>query len=106
MLIFGFLHNTHDLHQLKKSVAPPPGKSGVEYALYCVASCIFVSLRARLVFDQPGAFCWFTGQKKKFFQKNQKRRLLAGSERICVRLVSGKGETHLIPPGKGVKRWM
>ena len=38
---------------------------------------------------------------KKFFKKFSKRRLLAGSERLCVRLVSGKGETHLIPPGKG-----
>ena len=44
--------------------------------------------------------------KKKFFEKFSKRRLLAGSERLCVRLVSGKGETHLIPPGKGVKRWI
>ena len=43
---------------------------------------------------------------KKFFKKFSKRRLLAGSERLCVRLVSGKGETHLIPPGKGVKRWI
>ena len=38
---------------------------------------------------------------KKIFEKFSKRRLLAGSERLCVRLVSGKGETHLIPPGKG-----
>ena len=99
-------HSTHDLHQLKKSVVPPAEKSGVEYVLYCVASCGSVSLRARLVFDQSGAFCCFTGQPKKYFQKNRKRRLLAGSERPCVRLVSGKGETHLIPPRKGVKRWI
>ena len=45
-------------------------------------------------------------QLKKYFKKFSKRRLLAGSERLCVRLVSGKGETHLIPPGKGVKRWI
>lgn len=38
---------------------------------------------------------------KKNFKKFSKRKLLAGSERLCVRLVSGKGETHLIPPGKG-----
>ena len=43
---------------------------------------------------------------KKIFEKFSIRRLLAGSERLCVRLVSGKGETHLIPPGKGVKRWI
>ena len=77
-----------------------------------IIECIFIfinvciSLRARLVFDQSGAFCRFGGRQKKYFQKNQKRRLLAGSERLCVRLVSGKGETHLIPPGKGVKRWI
>ena len=53
-----------------------------------------------------GRFLLFSEDKpasKKFFEKFSKRRLLAGSERLCVRLVSGKGETHLIPPGKGVK---
>ena len=56
-----------------------------------------------------GRFLLFSEDKpasKKFFKKLSKRRLLAGSERLCVRLVSGKGENHLIPPGKGVKRWM
>lgn len=56
-----------------------------------------------------GRFLLFSEDKpasKKFFEKFSKRKLLAGSERLCVRLVSGKGETHLIPPGKGVKRWM
>lgn len=51
-----------------------------------------------------GRFLLFSEDKpasKKFFEKFSKRRLLAGSERLCVRLVSGKGETHLIPPGKG-----
>jgi hypothetical protein len=53
-------------------------------------------------------FAVFRGQAllEKNFEKFSKRRLLAGSERLCVRLVSGKGETHLIPPGKGVKRWI
>ena len=43
-------HNSHDLHQLKKSVAPPPGQSGYEGTIYqynydnviscvCIASC-------------------------------------------------------------------
>lgn len=53
-----------------------------------------------------GRFFLFSEDKpasKKSFEKFSKRRLLAGSERLCVRLVSGKGETHLIPPGKGVK---
>ena len=53
-----------------------------------------------------GSFFLFSEDKpasKKSFEKFSKRRLLAGSERLCVRLVSGKGETHLIPPGKGVK---
>ena len=51
-----------------------------------------------------GRFFLFSEDKpasKKFFEKFSKRRLLAGSERLCVRLVSGKGETHLIPPRKG-----
>ena len=51
-----------------------------------------------------GRFLLFSEDKpasKKIFKKFSKRRLLAGSERLCVRLVSGKGETHLIPPGKG-----
>ena len=51
-----------------------------------------------------GRFLLFSEDKpasKKFFEKFSKRRLLAGSERLCVRLVSGKGEPHLIPPGKG-----
>ena len=51
-----------------------------------------------------GRFLLFSEDKpasKNFFEKFSKRRLLAGSERLCVRLVSGKGETHLIPPGKG-----
>ena len=51
-----------------------------------------------------GRFLLFSEDKpasKKFFEKFSKRRLLAGSERLCVRLVSGKGETHLIPPRKG-----
>ena len=48
-----------------------------------------------------GRFLLFSEDKpasKKFFEKFSKRRLLAGSERLCVRLVSGKGENHLIPP--------
>ena len=52
-----------------------------------------------------GRFLLFSEDKpasKKIFEKFSKRRLLAGSEWLCVRLVSGKGETHLIPPGKGV----
>lgn len=51
-----------------------------------------------------GRFLLFSEDKpasKKIFKKFSKRKLLAGSERLCVRLVSGKGETHLIPPGKG-----
>lgn len=51
-----------------------------------------------------GRFLLFSEDKpasKKNFKKFSKRKLLAGSERLCVRLVSGKGETHLIPPGKG-----
>ena len=51
-----------------------------------------------------GRFLLFSEDKpasKKIFDKFSKRRLLAGSERLCVRLVSGKGETHLIPPRKG-----
>ena len=51
-----------------------------------------------------GRFLLFSEDKpasKKFFEKFSKRRLLAGSERLCVRLVSGKGETHLISPRKG-----
>ena len=51
-----------------------------------------------------GRFLLFSEDKpasKKIFEKFSKRKLLAGSERLCVRLVSGKGETHLIPPGKG-----
>ena len=51
-----------------------------------------------------GRFLLFSEDKptsKKIFEKFSKRRLLAGSERLCVRLVSGKGEPHLIPPGKG-----
>ena len=51
-----------------------------------------------------GRFLLFSEDKpasKKIFKKFSKRRLLAGSERLCVRLVSGKGEPHLIPPGKG-----
>ena len=56
-----------------------------------------------------GRFLLFSEDKptsKKFFEKFSKRRLLAGSEWLCVRLVSGKGETHLIPQRKGVKRWI
>ena len=51
-----------------------------------------------------GRFLLFSEDKpasKNFFEKFSKRKLLAGSERFHVRLVSGKGETHLIPPGKG-----
>lgn len=51
-----------------------------------------------------GRFLLFSEDKpasKKIFEKFSKRRLLAGSERLCVRLVSGKGETHRIPPRKG-----
>ena len=94
----------------KKSVAPPSEQSGFEYELYHVNNRLYKTfLRPAGQLRLAGRFLLFSEDKpasKKFFEKFSKRRLLAGSERLCVRLVSGKGETHLIPPGKGVKRWI
>ena len=95
---------------VKKSVAPPSESSGSEYELYHVSNHLHKTfLRPAGPLRLAGRFLLFSEDKpasKKFFEKFSKRRLLAGSERLCVRLVSGKGETHLIPPGKGVKRWI
>ena len=102
--------NSHDLHQLKKSIAPPSEQSDFEYELYHVSNHLYKTfLRPAGPLRLAGRFFLFSEDKpasKKIFEKFSKRRLLAGSERLCVRLVSGKGETHLIPPGKGVKRWI
>lgn len=85
-------------------------QSGFEYELYHVSNHLYKTfLRPAGPLRLAGRFLLFSEDKpasKKIFDKFSKRRLLAGSERLCVRLVSGKGETHLIPPGKGVKRWI
>ena len=107
---FFLFRSIHDLHQLKKSVAPPSEQSGFGYELYHVSNLLYKTfLRPAGPLRLAGCFLLFSEDKpasKKIFEKFSKRRLLAGSERLCVRLVSGKGETHLIPPGKGVKRWI
>ena len=88
----------------KKSVAPPSELSGFGYELYRVSHHLYKTfLRPAGPLRLAGRFLLFSEDKpasKKIFEKFSKRRLLAGSERLCVRLVSGKGETHLIPPGK------
>ena len=60
MSIFVFFHSTHDLHQTKKSVAPPPGYSGYVCEIcwnlnYYVISC------ARVDSCRPGAFTFLWG---------------------------------------------
>ena len=42
---------------------------------------------------------------KKYFEKFSNRRRLAGRRRKTVRFVGGKGENHLYPHRKGVRRW-
>ena len=107
---FSLFRSIHDLHHLKKSVVPPSEPSGFECELYHVSNHPYKTLpRPAGPLRLAGRFLLFSEDKpasKKIFEKFSKRRLLAGSERLCVRLVSGKGETHLIPPGKGVKRWI
>ena len=91
----------------KKSVAPPSEQSGFEYELYHVSNLLYKTLlRPAGSLRLAGRFLLFSEDKptsKKIFEKFSKRRLLAGSERLRVRLVSGKGETHLIPPGRALK---
>ena len=105
---FFLFRSIHDLHQLK-SVAPPSESSGFGYELYHVSNLLYKTfLRPAGPLRLVGRFFLLSEDKpasKKIFEKFSKRRLLAGSERLCVRLVSGKGETHLIPQ-EGVKRWI
>ena len=79
---------------VKKSVAPPSESSGSEYELYHVSTLLYKTLlRPAGPLRLAGRFLLFSEDKpasKKFFKKFSKRRLLAGSERLCVRLVSGK----------------
>ena len=44
-------------------------------------------------------------RRKKKFQKSEKRKRLAGSQRDSIRSIGGKGENHHIPHRKGVRRW-
>ena len=74
--------------------------SGCEYVLYHVGKEHIAFCFALWVFDLPGEFCCFlrsVSRRKKKFQKSEKRRRLAGSQRDSIRSIGGKGENHHIP---------
>ena len=49
------IHNTHELHQLKKSLAPPPGYSGYLYEKYYHVNDSSISC-VRMASCRPGVF--------------------------------------------------
>lgn len=86
---------------------PSPG-SGDKRLCVCTIPCRETTKFALWVFDLPGEFCCFLRpaiRRKKKFQKSEKRRRLAGSQRDSIRSIGGKGENHHIPHRKGVRRW-
>lgn len=92
----------------QKSCPPAAGTSGCAYVLYHVGKEHIAFCFALWVFDLPGEFCCFLRpaiRRKKKFQKSEKRRHLAGSQRDSIRSIGGKGENHHIPHRKGVRRW-
>ena len=91
-------HNTHELHQLKKSIAPPPGKSTYEYELSNHLNTAYISF-ASVCALQTGAFCVF----QNFFEK-----LFYSVWQICGASVEGsrKGINNPPPGRKGVRTWI
>lgn len=88
----------------KKSRPPAAGTSGCAYVLYHVGKEHIAFCFAQRVFDLPGEFCYFLRsaiRRKKKFQKSEKRRRLAGSQRDSIRSIGGKGENHHIPIERG-----
>ena len=88
----------------EKSRPPAAGTSGYEYVLYHVGKEHIVFCFALWVFDLPGEFCYFlrsVSRRKKKFQKSEKRKRLAGSQRDSIRSIGGKGENHHIPQERG-----
>ena len=77
------IHSTHELHQLKKSVAPPPGNSGYGYELTIQYISFAISYAFARVL-RAGAFCRFGEKFSNFFSEclaHSPRHLLKGYER-------------------------
>ena len=81
---------------VKKSLSPPSGTSGYQYVLYHVGKDHIAFCFALWVFDLPGEFCCFLRpaiRRKKKFQKSEKRRHLAGSQRDSIRSIRSEEHT-------------
>ena len=82
------LRSTHNLHRLKKSIAPPPGKSTYEYELSNHLNTFYISF-APVCDLQTGAFCVF----QNFFEK-----LFYSVWQICGASVEGSRKGINNPP--------
>ena len=94
----------HNSYYCSKKARPPPWDTPTMNMNYI--KCNSVPIPRPAGRRPTGRFLSFpaacSNQEKLFSQ----RRLLAGSRQPCRCHVSGKGENHHHPRGKGVRRWM
>lgn len=88
----------------EKNFAPAMGQHTHEYILYSVGDNHYTLHSARRVLGPLGIFCRITSLWRllKIFSESEH---FAGSEGRRRCLGSGKGENHLVPWRKGVRKW-